>query len=80
MKLSDAWMIFVFLALTMYVVLDGYDLGIGVLTLLDRDSSRRREMQSLVAWTCENDGLRWPRRDGLKWPHLASVVVGVDVA
>ena len=28
----------------------------------------------------ENDGLRWPRRDGLKWPHLASVVVGVDVA
>ncbi|MGZ6569361.1 MAG: hypothetical protein ACXVE9_18460, partial [Solirubrobacteraceae bacterium] len=27
-----------------------------------------------------NDGLRWPRRDGLKWPHLASVVVGVDVA
>jgi hypothetical protein len=30
--------------------------------------------------TCENDGLRWPRRDGLKWPHLASVVVGVDLA
>jgi hypothetical protein len=28
----------------------------------------------------ENDGLHWPRRDGLKWPHLASVVVGVDVA
>ena len=27
-----------------------------------------------------NDGLRWPRRDGLKWPHLASVVVGVDLA
>ena len=27
-----------------------------------------------------NDGLHWPRRDGLKWPHLASVVVGVDVA
>jgi putative transposase len=28
----------------------------------------------------ENDGLHWPRRDGLNWPHLASVVVGVDVA
>src|SRR4051794_34697937 len=28
----------------------------------------------------ENDGLRWPRRDGLKWAHLASVVVGVDLA
>ena len=27
-----------------------------------------------------SDGLHWPRRDGLKWPHLASVVVGVDVA
>jgi hypothetical protein len=24
--------------------------------------------------------LQWPRRGGLKWPHLASVVVGVDVA
>jgi hypothetical protein len=32
------------------------------------------------AGTAENDGLHWPRRDGLKWPHLASVVVGVDVA
>jgi cytochrome d ubiquinol oxidase subunit II len=41
-KLSDVWMIFVFLALTMYIVLDGYDLGIGVLTLLDRDDRRRR--------------------------------------
>jgi hypothetical protein len=27
-----------------------------------------------------NDDLHWPRRDGLKWTHLASVVVGVDVA
>src|SRR5271163_3725003 len=54
-KLSDAWMIFVFLALTMYIVLDGYDLGIGVLTLIDRDPSRRREMQSLVAWTWDGN-------------------------
>ena len=50
MKLSDVWMIFVCLALTMYVVLDGYDLGIGVLTLLDRDERRRREMHELVSW------------------------------
>jgi cytochrome d oxidase subunit CydB len=49
-KLSDVWMIFVCLALTMYVVLDGYDLGIGVLTLLDRDERRRREMHELVSW------------------------------
>jgi cytochrome d ubiquinol oxidase subunit II len=50
MHLSDVWMIFVFLALTMYIVLDGYDLGIGVLTLFDRDAGRRRQMHSLVAW------------------------------
>jgi cytochrome d ubiquinol oxidase subunit II len=50
MSLADAWMIFTILAFTMYVVLDGYDLGIGVLTLLDRDTGRRRQMHELVAW------------------------------
>lgn len=50
MNLSDAWMIFVFLAFTMYIVLDGYDLGIGALTLIERDPGRRREMHQLVAW------------------------------
>jgi cytochrome d ubiquinol oxidase subunit II len=50
MELSDVWMAFVGLALTMYIVLDGYDLGIGVLTLLDRDARRRRQMHELVAW------------------------------
>jgi cytochrome d ubiquinol oxidase subunit II len=55
MHLSDVWMVFVGLALTMYVVLDGYDLGIGVLTLLDRDPSRRREMHELVAWTWDGN-------------------------
>src|SRR5215218_1488494 len=55
MQLSDAWMIFVGLALTMYIVLDGYDLGIGVLTLLDRDAGRRREMHELVAWTWDGN-------------------------
>jgi cytochrome bd ubiquinol oxidase subunit II len=55
MKLSDAWMIFVFLALTIYIVLDGYDLGIGVLTLLDRDDSRRRAMYEQVAWTWDGN-------------------------
>jgi cytochrome d ubiquinol oxidase subunit II len=48
--LVDVWMIFTVLALTMYVVLDGYDLGIGVLTLLDPDTGRRRQMHELVAW------------------------------
>jgi cytochrome d ubiquinol oxidase subunit II len=54
-KLSDVWMIFVFLALTMYIVLDGYDLGIGVLTLLERDDRRRREMYEQVAWTWDGN-------------------------
>jgi cytochrome bd ubiquinol oxidase subunit II len=50
MHLADVWMIFTVLALTMYIVLDGYDLGIGVLTLLDRNPGRRRQMHELVAW------------------------------
>jgi cytochrome bd ubiquinol oxidase subunit II len=55
MRLSDVWMLFVALALTMYIVLDGYDLGIGTLTLLDRDATRRREMHELVAWTWDGN-------------------------
>jgi cytochrome d ubiquinol oxidase subunit II len=55
MKLSDVWMTFVFLAFTMYIVLDGYDLGIGVLTLVDRDEGRRREMHELVSWTWDGN-------------------------
>jgi cytochrome bd ubiquinol oxidase subunit II len=55
MQLSDVWMVFVGLALTMYIVLDGYDLGIGVLTLLDREPGRRREMHELVAWTWDGN-------------------------
>jgi cytochrome bd ubiquinol oxidase subunit II len=55
MHLSDVWMIFVFLALTMYIVLDGYDLGIGVLTLFDRDAGRRRKMHSLVSWVWDGN-------------------------
>jgi cytochrome bd ubiquinol oxidase subunit II len=50
MRLSDLWMAFVFLALTMYIVLDGWDLGVGVLTLFERDAGRRRDMHALVAW------------------------------
>jgi cytochrome bd ubiquinol oxidase subunit II len=50
MHLSDGWMIVVILAFTLYIVLDGYDLGIGVLTLFDRDDRRRRELHGLVAW------------------------------
>src|SRR5215216_6801095 len=55
MQLSDVWMAFVGLALTMYIVLDGYDLGIGVLALFDRDAKRRRELHELVAWTWDGN-------------------------
>src|SRR5260370_158151 len=52
MHASDVWMIFITLALVMYVVLDGYDLGIGVFTLVERDEWSRQEMHALVgrAW------------------------------
>jgi cytochrome bd ubiquinol oxidase subunit II len=53
--LSDGWMGFVILALTVYIVLDGYDLGIGVLTLFERDDRRRRDMHALVAWTWDGN-------------------------
>jgi cytochrome d ubiquinol oxidase subunit II len=55
MELSDGWMIFVILAFTMYIVLDGYDLGIGVLTLFERDDRRRRDMHGLVAWVWDGN-------------------------
>src|SRR6202012_866442 len=41
-------MIVVVFALLAYVVLDGYDLGIGVLTLFQRDAGRRRQMIEVV--------------------------------
>ena len=42
------WMIIIALALIAYVVLDGYDLGIGVLTLFQPDAARRRQMLEVV--------------------------------
>jgi cytochrome bd ubiquinol oxidase subunit II len=55
MRLSDRWMVFVILAFTMYIVLDGYDLGIGALTLIERDDSRRRQIHELVAWAWDGN-------------------------
>jgi cytochrome d ubiquinol oxidase subunit II len=42
------WMIVIVFALLAYVVLDGYDLGIGVLTLFQPDAARRRQMVEVV--------------------------------
>ena len=47
--MTEAWFAVALLCLLMYVVLDGYDLGIGVATLLERDGRRRREMLEQVA-------------------------------
>jgi cytochrome bd ubiquinol oxidase subunit II len=54
-RLSDVYMIFVFLAFAMYIVLDGYDLGIGVLTLFEPASGRRREMHEVVSWVWDGN-------------------------
>jgi cytochrome d ubiquinol oxidase subunit II len=42
------WMLILIGALLAYVVLDGYDLGIGTLTLLERDPARNRSRLDLV--------------------------------
>jgi cytochrome d ubiquinol oxidase subunit II len=42
------WMIVIAVSLLAYVVLDGYDLGIGVLTLFQRDAASRRRMIKVV--------------------------------
>jgi cytochrome d ubiquinol oxidase subunit II len=39
---ATAWMVVILLCLTLYVVLDGYDLGVGVLVLFDHDDARRK--------------------------------------
>jgi cytochrome bd ubiquinol oxidase subunit II len=46
---TTLWSAAVLLCLLMYVVLDGYDLGIGVATLFERDAGRRRHMLESVA-------------------------------
>jgi cytochrome d ubiquinol oxidase subunit II len=47
--MAYTWFGLVLLCLMMYVLLDGYDLGIGSLLLLERDPRRRREMVEIVA-------------------------------
>jgi cytochrome d ubiquinol oxidase subunit II len=47
--MATAWFLLILLCLLMYVVLDGYDLGIGIATLFERAGQRRRDMLELVA-------------------------------
>lgn len=43
------WFALILLCLLMYAMFDGYDLGIGIATLAERDERHRREMLELVA-------------------------------
>lgn len=47
-----AWFVLILLCLLLYVALDGYDLGIGIATLAERDPEHRQQMLELVgtAW------------------------------
>lgn len=51
MTIADIWLVVPVLCITMYIVLDGYDLGIGILLLFERDRRRRREGVEVVAQT-----------------------------
>ncbi len=50
--MAVVWCALVLLCLLMYVLLDGYDLGIGIGMLFEREARRRREMleQVALAW------------------------------
>src|SRR5438874_6544472 len=47
--LAIAWLAITLFALLMYVGLDGFDLGIGMLLLVQRRTSHRKEMMEIVA-------------------------------
>ena len=46
---ADIWFAVVALGLVLYVTLDGYDLGMGILALTQRDDARRRSLLELVS-------------------------------
>lgn len=43
------WLMVLLFSLILYVVLDGYDLGVGVLLLFERDDTRRKNMMEIIA-------------------------------
>ncbi|MGW6196913.1 cytochrome d ubiquinol oxidase subunit II [Kribbella sp. NPDC055110] len=47
--MASIWFALILLCLLMYVSLDGYDLGLGIATLFERDERHRREMLEQVA-------------------------------
>ncbi|MFI6833774.1 cytochrome d ubiquinol oxidase subunit II [Kribbella sp. NPDC050241] len=47
--MATVWFLLILLCLLLYVVLDGYDLGIGIATLVEPDADHRHEMLEVVA-------------------------------
>jgi cytochrome d ubiquinol oxidase subunit II len=47
--MTTIWFLVVLFCLIMYIVFDGYDLGIGIATLFEKDRGRERHMIELVA-------------------------------
>jgi len=47
--MATIWFLLILLCLLMYVVLDGYDLGVGIATLIEPDPDNRHEMLEQVA-------------------------------
>jgi cytochrome bd ubiquinol oxidase subunit II len=43
------WLLVAVLSLSLYVALDGYDLGVGILMLTERDGTRCKEMMEIIA-------------------------------
>jgi cytochrome bd ubiquinol oxidase subunit II len=86
--MSFMWFLLILVCLLMYVVLDGYDIGIGIATLIERDGARRHDMLELVtqAWDANETWLvllavglwaGFPLAFGTILPHtyLALIVV-----
>jgi cytochrome d ubiquinol oxidase subunit II len=63
---ADVWIALTVFALFMYVALDGYDLGIGIMTLGIRDGSQRRQLTAIVA-------TRWDGNES--WLILAGIAL-----
>jgi cytochrome bd ubiquinol oxidase subunit II len=47
--LPFVWVLTIGFSLLMYTILDGYDLGVGLLLLTQRDHARRKEMMEIIA-------------------------------
>src|ERR1700731_2592354 len=43
------WLLVAMMSLTFYAVLDGYDLGVGILMLTESDTTRHKDMMEIIA-------------------------------